>query len=541
MYTFFSITDCHTAKSIHNSALADDETANVKQTLEIDTDQQMNIDGYHTLTASLTSDLTKPEDMYTNCSTPNIPTTDENLNRALFDDRATEEQFFQEDRDKRGLSDGTCISQKSDGNSSECSSRVVSPRTSDSDMNWTIESRDHDILPTVHRETDKKGMRSGAVSVGVEKTKKLEKSHLVIDDSATIMGCGKKIDYPEQDCIYQCRLCKKVRYPEKSKLIKHLKTHHLKCRYVCLGCKRVFITKGARHTCWKDIKFEAFNNRSKLRGKQAEEEVYKYENEMAEKDIEVIYRKRHKVKKSDETLIATKKDDEHRKSKRMRREMETQNQLKPAPTNKLNECNGLKRKSKCLKKNDSQEEDTFIGNKNKRIREHALLERTNEINPETEPSPDPKEDTMSDNSDVEMTPLSVSISDEQLVPEEEQSKILNVADNVKLVQKHQEGYIQLNVGGTAFQTSKVTLLNSGYSVLSEMMQQNSPVQIQNKCIFIDRDPKHFRFILNFLRNKCEIPQEIYPTERLVLQELLLEAKFYNIEKLITELNKFLKD
>ncbi|XP_053390899.1 uncharacterized protein LOC128553749 [Mercenaria mercenaria] len=442
--------------------------------------------------------------------------------------------------DERGVSDGNCIPQASDGNSSECRSRVVSPRPLESDINKSNESRD-EIPRTVHREIDRKDRRTGAVSVGVEETKNLEKSHLVIDNSTTMTGYENKIDHPEENCIYQCKLCKEAPFPEKSRVIQHLKSSHFGYCYVCL-CGREFATKGAPHTCRKDKKqFEAFNTKSKLKGKQAEDEAYKYEKEMAEKYIEVIHRKTRKVKKSNENLNATRKDTEHRKLNEIRGKKKTQKQLKPAQTKTVNECNGLKRKSKCLKKNDSQEEDTFIGKKNKRIREHALLERANEINPETKPSPDPKEDTMSDTRDVEMSPVSVRISDEQLVPEEEQSKNLNVADNVKLVQKHQEGYIQLNVGGTVFQTSKVTLLNNGYSVLSEMMQQNSPVRIQNKCIFIDRDPEHFRFILNFLRNKCEIPQEIYPTERVVLQELLLEAKFYNIEKLITELNKILED
>ncbi|XP_060577094.1 myb-like protein X [Ruditapes philippinarum] len=112
-------------------------------------------------------------------------------------------------------------------------------------------------------------------------------------------------------------------------------------------------------------------------------------------------------------------------------------------------------------------------------------------------------------------------------------------EKLQLIQRQQEEFIQLNIGGTIFYTSKITLLNSPYSILHQMTQENSPVNIQKNCIFIDRDPCHFRFILNYLRNECHIPTTLFPSNPTTIQEILLDAKFYNIKELIKDLKKIL--
>ena len=50
--------------------------------------------------------------------------------------------------------------------------------------------------------------------------------------------------------------------------------------------------------------------------------------------------------------------------------------------------------------------------------------------------------------------------------------------------------------------------------------------------FIDRDPTHFRFILNFLRTE----NIIVPHDAIAREELLLEAEFYNIKPIIDKLS-----
>ncbi|ULU08587.1 hypothetical protein L3Y34_019650 [Caenorhabditis briggsae] len=60
--------------------------------------------------------------------------------------------------------------------------------------------------------------------------------------------------------------------------------------------------------------------------------------------------------------------------------------------------------------------------------------------------------------------------------------------------------IKLNVGGSLFQTSKSTLTKfDGF--FKKMLRTEIPVaKDESGAIFIDRDPKHFRVILNFMRD-----------------------------------------
>ena len=49
--------------------------------------------------------------------------------------------------------------------------------------------------------------------------------------------------------------------------------------------------------------------------------------------------------------------------------------------------------------------------------------------------------------------------------------------------------------------------------------------------FIDRDGTHFRYILNYLRTG----ELIVPNDEIIRRELLAEAKFYQVEEMINEL------
>jgi len=58
------------------------------------------------------------------------------------------------------------------------------------------------------------------------------------------------------------------------------------------------------------------------------------------------------------------------------------------------------------------------------------------------------------------------------------------------------------------------------------------------CYFIDRDPTHFRYVLNFLRDShIEVPI----ADKNLIMELLVEAEFYQIDGLISLLTRGLKD
>lgn len=83
--------------------------------------------------------------------------------------------------------------------------------------------------------------------------------------------------------------------------------------------------------------------------------------------------------------------------------------------------------------------------------------------------------------------------------------------------------ITLNVGGTLFETSCDTLMqkNTFFRALVEHETTMSPPY------FIDRDPTHFRHILNFLRGTPSFPDTASQ-----IKELSNEADFYSIPQLV---------
>ena len=76
--------------------------------------------------------------------------------------------------------------------------------------------------------------------------------------------------------------------------------------------------------------------------------------------------------------------------------------------------------------------------------------------------------------------------------------------------------VYLNVGGTPFATTTTTLEASPFF---EALLRNTPAT----DLFVDRDPTHFRHILNFLRGIFTYPPNI--------QELWYEADFYGLTQL----------
>ena len=76
--------------------------------------------------------------------------------------------------------------------------------------------------------------------------------------------------------------------------------------------------------------------------------------------------------------------------------------------------------------------------------------------------------------------------------------------------------VTLNVGGVHFVTRTSTLAasNSFFSGLVSTCHDAAE-------IFVDRDPTHFRYVLNWLRGV-----RVVPDDDMVLRELVWEADFY---------------
>ena len=66
--------------------------------------------------------------------------------------------------------------------------------------------------------------------------------------------------------------------------------------------------------------------------------------------------------------------------------------------------------------------------------------------------------------------------------------------------------IKFNIGGTTFQTSLQTILNVDGDSLLALIAQSDDESLKDSegSYVIDRDPTHFRLILNYLRDKVRI-------------------------------------
>ena len=90
--------------------------------------------------------------------------------------------------------------------------------------------------------------------------------------------------------------------------------------------------------------------------------------------------------------------------------------------------------------------------------------------------------------------------------------VRKVRKEEKLKKKHelqaylqgiQENKIILNTGGTRFETSKGTFTQDPKSLFALLFADESPIHPVGNSFFIDRDPAHFRFILNYLQSYQE--------------------------------------
>jgi hypothetical protein len=81
--------------------------------------------------------------------------------------------------------------------------------------------------------------------------------------------------------------------------------------------------------------------------------------------------------------------------------------------------------------------------------------------------------------------------------------------------------VYLNVGGVYFVTRRDTLTTSGsfFSGIANSYPECSE-------LFIDRDPTHFRHILNWLRGVRHLPED-----EMTLRELLWEADYYSMSSM----------
>jgi len=96
--------------------------------------------------------------------------------------------------------------------------------------------------------------------------------------------------------------------------------------------------------------------------------------------------------------------------------------------------------------------------------------------------------------------------------------------------------IVLNVGGKIFHTTRSTLSVDPNSMLAKMFDPALPItsaKDEDGAWFIDRDPKYFRAILNFLRD----PSKLVIDPGISREGLLQEADFYMLQPLIDQIKQ----
>eukprot|EP01122_Echinamoeba_exundans_P006644 TRINITY_DN1913_c0_g1_i1.p1 TRINITY_DN1913_c0_g1~~TRINITY_DN1913_c0_g1_i1.p1 ORF type:complete len:371 (-),score=62.03 TRINITY_DN1913_c0_g1_i1:83-1195(-) len=94
--------------------------------------------------------------------------------------------------------------------------------------------------------------------------------------------------------------------------------------------------------------------------------------------------------------------------------------------------------------------------------------------------------------------------------------------------------VKLNVGGQIFTTTTQTLCKAPGGMLASMFSGRFQIPVDDTgAVFIDRDPKHFNLILNFLRDGS-VPTISDPRDR---QEISREADFYGLDGLLDRVDE----
>ena len=94
--------------------------------------------------------------------------------------------------------------------------------------------------------------------------------------------------------------------------------------------------------------------------------------------------------------------------------------------------------------------------------------------------------------------------------------------------------VHIDVGGCIYTSSLETLTKYSESRLSKMFNGTIPIVLDTlkQHYFIDRDGKLFRYVLNFMRtDRVSLPQSFDDFDA-----LLEEAKYYDLEQMIKQLN-----
>ena len=96
-------------------------------------------------------------------------------------------------------------------------------------------------------------------------------------------------------------------------------------------------------------------------------------------------------------------------------------------------------------------------------------------------------------------------------------------------------WVTLNVGGTKFTTTRATLTSDPDSMLARMFQHEGAMQPAAQDLdgayLIDRNPKYFEPILNYLRSR-----ELVIDPGISAKGVLSDARYFGIQSLVNMLD-----
>ncbi|CAF4395661.1 unnamed protein product, partial [Rotaria sp. Silwood2] len=118
------------------------------------------------------------------------------------------------------------------------------------------------------------------------------------------------------------------------------------------------------------------------------------------------------------------------------------------------------------------------------------------------------------------------------------SQYLSTSSNKNILNDDDDDIITFNIGGCIYSTKRSTINDNvdSQSYLSLIIKNQTNIQVNhNGQYFIDRDGKYFCYILNYFREK----KLILPENFNELKQLLYEAKFYQLDRFVNEIENYL--
>ncbi|KAL9645042.1 hypothetical protein ABK040_004534 [Willaertia magna] len=128
--------------------------------------------------------------------------------------------------------------------------------------------------------------------------------------------------------------------------------------------------------------------------------------------------------------------------------------------------------------------------------------------------------------------LQTEISKQLQELEAKEKKFNSMLKEMEKVANLQSNKIKLNVGGKLFTTTKDTLMKYKDSFFFSMLSSGKWLPDEDDgAYFIDRNPKLFTIIMDFLRNDGLSETELRVLTNVQKEKLLIEADYFGLDEL----------